>query len=82
MSEDVLERAEKQLRENPITLIASLAAEVRALRKDRERLRKELHQIVGIAFDLGREFPFGASTPHLCVLTDFVDAAMAREGEA
>ncbi len=91
-NEDVLERAAKYdayraggERDDPSTerLIDALAAEVRALRKDRERAKSEIEKAVELIQRWGCECePQIGFTCGPCRVVEIIDAAMSREGEA
>ncbi len=96
MSEDVLERAnsfaselneadrQRRIRDlGALHLIHALAAEVRALRKDRERAKPEIEKAVELIQRWGCECePQIGFTCGPCRVVEIIDAAMSREGEA
>ncbi len=96
MSEDVLERfavMQRERREHWGILSTSLqrlwdltidlAAEVRALRKDRERAKPEIEKAVELIQRWGCECePQIGFTCGPCRVVEIIDAAMSREGEA
>ena len=82
MSEDVLERAQKWLadesKEHIPFLIADIAAEVRALRKDRERAKSEIEKAVELIQRWGCECePQIGFTCGPCRVVEMIDAALA-----
>lgn len=58
-----------------------LEEQIAELKKDRERIRREMHELVGYAFGRGAEHQPGPVGPVLLELSDMVDAAMAAERE-